>query len=83
MSKPKNIRIGYNISDNDLNTKKNQIDKLIEKGKTIKIVCQIRGRAKYIYTEPLEKLKTMFSEYKIINAWGKNNNYFLYFETKK
>ena len=44
---------------------------------------QLKGRANNLYTNPLEKLLEMFSEYKIVNAWGKDNNYYLFINNIK
>ena len=76
-------QVSYNIGQNDLEYRKKNINKHLSKGIPIKVSMQIKGRANNLYTNPLEKLLEMFSEYKIINSWGKNNNYYLFINNIK
>lgn len=76
-------QVSYNIGAHDLEYRKKNINKHLEKGIPIKIIMQINGRANNLYTDPLEKLLKMFSEYKITNSWSKNNNYCLFINKLK
>jgi translation initiation factor IF-3 len=74
----KTYQVSYNIGNHDLEYRKKNINKHLEKGISVKISMSIRGRSVFLYKDPLEKLIGMFSEYKIVNAWGKENNYYLF-----
>lgn len=71
-------QVSYNIGQHDLEYRKKNINKHLLKGTPVKVIMQLKGRASSLYENPLEKLKEMFSEYKIVNSWGKNNNYYLF-----
>lgn len=73
-------KISYNISEHDLDYKKKNISKHLEKGIPVKVIMTLKGREKYIYEESLTKLKNMFNEFKIINSWEKQNNYYLFLQ---
>jgi translation initiation factor IF-3 len=79
-NKPKVIKVTYNTQENDLKHKRNSIIKFLNKGLDVKIQMQIRGRAVNVYTEPLEKLKEMFSQFRFTNAWNKGDNYYLFIQ---
>lgn len=72
------IKVSYNIGDNDLKTKKRKIDEFISKNLQVKVELRTVGRQKYLYTDKLEKLKSMFEGYKIVNSWEKGNSCFLF-----
>lgn len=76
-------QVSYNIGEHDLEYRKKNINKHLDKGIPVKIIMKIRGRANILYTNPLEKLKEMFSEYKIVNAWGKESVYYLFINNLK
>ena len=78
VKKYKIYQVSYNISLHDLEYRKKNINKHLAKEIPIKIIMQIKGRASSLYENPLEKLLEMFSEYKIVNSWGKDNNYYLF-----
>lgn len=71
-------QISYNIGQHDLEYRKKNINKHLAKEIPVKVIMTLKGRANTLYTEPLEKLKSMFSEYKVVNAWGKDNVYYLF-----
>lgn len=74
----KTYKVSYNISEKDIEYRKVNINKHLLKGYKIKVIMTIKGRASHLYKDALEKLKAMFSEYKLINAWGKGNSYYLF-----
>jgi len=76
-------QVSYNIGQHDLEYRKKNINKHLAKSIPIKVIMNLRGRANTLYTDPLEKLKEMFAEYKIVNAWGKDNNYYLFINNIK
>lgn len=76
--KYKLIKVSYNIGENDLNTKKRKVQEFVEKQLDVKIELRTHGRQKYLYKDKLDKLKGMFSEFKIINSWEKGNSCYLF-----
>lgn len=72
------IKVSYNITQHDLETKKRKIDEFITKGLKVKIQLRVWGRQRYLYTDSLDKLKEMFKDYKVINAWQKGQDSFLF-----
>jgi len=76
-------QVSYNIGQHDLEYRKKNINKHLAKGIPIKVIMTIKGRANNLYTNPLEKLLEMFDEYKIVNAWGKDSNYYLFINNVK
>jgi len=79
----KTIKVSYNISEHDISYRKKQIDKFLEKGLQVKIELNMKGRGKYLYNDIQTKLEEMFSEYKLINSWNNNNNFYLFITNKK
>lgn len=77
-NKDKVIKISYNIGEHDLETKRRQIRKFLNRGLAVKIQMRVFGREKHLYKDALDKLKEMFSEFKMVNAWSKNDNHYLF-----
>ena len=53
----KAIRLGFNISDNDLKTKANLVKKFLEEGDKVKIEMTLRGRQNRLRSFAEEKIK--------------------------
>lgn len=80
--KIKTLQVNYNISENDLQWKKKNLDKWLIKA-DVKVKMMMKGRAKYIQDDPLTQLKEMFKEYKIIQSGSKNNTSWLMIKNTK
>ncbi|MCB1711486.1 MAG: hypothetical protein KDH96_03055 [Candidatus Riesia sp.] len=76
--KQKFLKVSYNIAEHDLEVKRKQARQFVEKGLSVKIQMRLHGRQRTLYDNPLEKLKSMFEGFKIVNSWGKNDNYYLF-----
>lgn len=46
----KEIKLGVDIAENDINTKHNQAVKFFAKGDIVKVSCQLKGRQKFMQT---------------------------------
>ena len=67
----KNVRVGFNISQHDIEIKVNQIKKFFEKNHKVKIEMILKGREMTLKNEAIEKIKKILSlleekvEYKV------------------
>jgi translation initiation factor IF-3 len=73
----KTVKVSYNIGTHDLETKIKQVRKFLDKELDVKVELMLRGRENYLYRDCEDKLKEMFSEFKIINSWNRGNKYYL------
>ncbi|MCE8158985.1 MAG: translation initiation factor IF-3 [Candidatus Moeniiplasma glomeromycotorum] len=87
------IKISYNTDDNDLKNKLSKIQKLIEKGSTVKVNLVRHGREKSeekaevgekICQEIIEKIQTDFPHIRLKSEIQKSSNsfYFLVYQKK-
>lgn len=74
----KKVQVSYNISEYDLKYRKNNMRKWLEKGHPVRVQMMLKGRSKYLYTDSLEKLISLFQDFKITNSWHKNNSSYIY-----
>ena len=58
----KNIRLGFNISEHDIETKINSIIKFLEKGNKVRIELKLIGRQKKFTEMGKEKIQKMIEE---------------------
>lgn len=62
---PKSIRIGFNEGEHDLEIKVKKIEKFLEKGKTMTIEMNLKGRQKAHFDLAKEKLSAFLQKIKI------------------
>ncbi|MGE4554746.1 MAG: translation initiation factor IF-3 [Candidatus Paceibacterota bacterium] len=76
----KNLRIGFNEGENDLNVKIKKVENFLEKGRRVKIEIFLRGREKAHFELAEEKIKNFLTKvkksYKIIQPLKKTPNGF-------
>lgn len=65
----KEVRIGFKISDHDLETKHKQIKKFISKGHKVKYVFKLKGCPKRCQNEALQRLDDFLQDFKNIADW--------------